>query len=92
MNVNDVGGCGAGGGHRGQIYRNAPENAPHGSASVSTKMISLSLCPWKSDIGPIGGALSDPICEIGLNGDDGWKSDEVSTSCSSDCYRMTLYA
>jgi hypothetical protein len=61
VNGNGVGGCNVCDGHPGQIYRIDPKNDLNGNesesasvnASTSKKRISVSLCPWKSEIGPI---------------------------------------
>lgn len=88
MNENGVGGCDVGDGHQGQIYQNDPNE----SDGASKRRISLSPCPWKSEIDPTRKVLDDPICEIDLNGGGGLRSDEVLKSCGSDCCWMTLYA
>lgn len=92
MNVNGVGGYGVGGDHHGQICQNDPKNAPNESVNVSRRRTSLSLCPWKSGIGPMRRVLDDPTYEIDLNGGGGLRSVGISRSCVSDCYWMTLSA
>ena len=85
MNGDGVGGYDVGDVHRGRIDQIDLKNVPNENVSASRKRISLSLCPWKNEIGPTMEVLNGPICEIDLNGDGdgGLRRDE---SCVSDCY------
>lgn len=94
MNVNGVCGSDVGdGGHHGRTYRSDLKNVPSedGSESASRKSVSLSLCPWMSEIGAMRKAPNAPICEIDSSGGGDSKSHEISKSYASDRFLMTLY-
>ena len=93
MNANGVCGSDVGdGGRHGRTYRSDLKNVPSESESASRKSVSLSRCPWMSEIGATRKAPNVPICEIDSSGGGDLKIHEISKSYASDRFLMTLYA